>query len=155
MTAGPYGLTIFCDDIRQEVNGKLTLVGCYGSDLHILGTYPAVLPTLAAHINIRLPFSLAIESLKIVVTKEDSGGVEEIMSMEADTSEASKPDEEMKDQIIKGEKILSILVPFKWSPVQFLSDGKIKVRGYIDGTTELKLGSLTVSLYKVDDAAPI
>lgn len=145
MTATPYGLTIFCDDIRQEINGKLTLVGCYGPELRIFGTYPVVLPILAAQVNIRVPGETQIKSLRIVVTKQDPDGVEEILSMEPDTTENSIKSEEEKELIESGEKILSVSISCKWSPLQFLGDSMIKVRAYINGGDEIKLGSLSIS----------
>lgn len=42
----PYGSVVFCDDIREEVSGKVTLVGCYGADLVVGGEVPAILPKL-------------------------------------------------------------------------------------------------------------
>lgn len=40
----PYGTVIFCDDIREEVGSKTTLVGCYGADIVIGGDLPVSLP---------------------------------------------------------------------------------------------------------------
>jgi hypothetical protein len=38
-----YGYTIFCDDIRAEVGGKLTYVGCYAGTM-FAPTFPITLP---------------------------------------------------------------------------------------------------------------
>jgi len=46
----PYGTTIFCDDIRLEASGKVTLVGVYIGDLIVLGTLPTTLPKFAMRI---------------------------------------------------------------------------------------------------------
>ncbi len=41
-----HDMTIVCDDIREEVSGKLTICGLYGNDI-VLGTkLPATLPKL-------------------------------------------------------------------------------------------------------------
>src|SRR5262249_10273063 len=48
-TADPpdaWGYTIFCDDIRVEVGGKLTYVGSYGGRMGVYGTFPCVLPKI-------------------------------------------------------------------------------------------------------------
>ena len=42
----PWGFSIFCDDLRQEVDGKRTLVGTYMGEMNIYGTLPALLPKL-------------------------------------------------------------------------------------------------------------
>lgn len=48
MMADYHLTTIFCDDIRQEINGKFTLVGCYNSQL-LVSDFPFTLPRLAIH----------------------------------------------------------------------------------------------------------
>lgn len=40
----------FCDDIRQEVGNKFSLMGCYGDDL-IVDQFPVILPKFAAQIR--------------------------------------------------------------------------------------------------------
>ena len=44
-----YGYTIFCDDVRVEVGGKLTYVGAYHGTMIVQGTFPMVLPKFAMH----------------------------------------------------------------------------------------------------------
>jgi hypothetical protein len=46
-----YGYTIFCDDIRQEISGKLFLIGVYSSTMFIHGAFPATLPHFGALIS--------------------------------------------------------------------------------------------------------
>jgi hypothetical protein len=147
MIESPYGVTIFCDDIRQEVNGKLTLVGCYGSELHIIGVYPAELPAFAALINIRVPYKSKLESLKLVVSKEESGELEEIFNAQVDIAQAQDTSDDIKALIETGERMLGVSIPCKLPPVRFLGDGIIKVRAYLDGEVEVKIGSLPVSLH--------
>ena len=42
-----YGYTIFCEDIRQEVDGKLTYVGVFGDEIRFTGEFPVQLPRMA------------------------------------------------------------------------------------------------------------
>lgn len=42
---------VFCDDIRQEVGNKVTLVGCYGNELQT-NSLPTVLPKICVHFSI-------------------------------------------------------------------------------------------------------
>jgi hypothetical protein len=37
---------VFCDDVRQEIGGKMSLMGIYGTDLIITGVAPIMLPKL-------------------------------------------------------------------------------------------------------------
>lgn len=42
-----YGFTLFCDDIRQEVDGKLTYIGVYSADMVVHVPFPVTLPKFA------------------------------------------------------------------------------------------------------------
>lgn len=52
----------FCDDIRHEIGGKFTLVGCYSGEM-IIDKLPAVLPKLCAQISVFTPFERPFERL--------------------------------------------------------------------------------------------
>lgn len=54
---------IFADDIRQEINGKYTLVGCYGTNLHV-PSFPARLKGLCFSFNLLIPLDLSKDILK-------------------------------------------------------------------------------------------
>jgi hypothetical protein len=54
MNAERFLVPLYCDDIRNEVGNKLTLVGCYGTDL-LLDTLPIVLPKLAVYVRAYTP----------------------------------------------------------------------------------------------------
>jgi len=61
------GHVIFCDDIRNEVGGKTTYVGCYKGGLHAESSLPFTLPKLCVIIiwtqtldEQRLPVDVAI-----------------------------------------------------------------------------------------------
>lgn len=54
MTANVHGVTIFCDDVRNEVGNKYSLMGCYGSDM-VVGLIPSLLPKLCAQITVFFP----------------------------------------------------------------------------------------------------
>jgi hypothetical protein len=55
----PVGFTIFCDDIRQEIGGKISLIGIYYGIMYIHGPFPATLPKFGFHITIFEPAELA------------------------------------------------------------------------------------------------
>lgn len=52
----------FCDDIRHEVGQKVSLIGCYGSEL-IVDKLPALLPKLCAYILFLTPSESPISRL--------------------------------------------------------------------------------------------
>jgi hypothetical protein len=41
-----YGHTIFCDDVRQEVNSKISLMGVWPPVILVHGTFPFIVPKL-------------------------------------------------------------------------------------------------------------
>jgi hypothetical protein len=47
-------VALFCDDVRNEVGNKLSLMGVYGQDL-LLREFPATLPKLCAVMLLDLP----------------------------------------------------------------------------------------------------
>lgn len=57
---------IYCDDIRNEVGNKLTLVGCYGPDL-IVEKIPATLPKLCVLAKVFTPVDQPFERLTLRV----------------------------------------------------------------------------------------
>ena len=46
--------TTFCDDIRQEIGGKLSYMGVYSSDLYV-GGFPITLPKFCVAIRVMTP----------------------------------------------------------------------------------------------------
>lgn len=44
----------FCDDIRQEVGNKYSLMGCYGNEL-LVKKFPALLPKLCVQVRVITP----------------------------------------------------------------------------------------------------
>jgi hypothetical protein len=62
--------TIFCDDIRQEMGNKQSLMGVYQSDL-LVPNIPATLLKLCIVITISTPIDQPFKKLVIKVTKDD------------------------------------------------------------------------------------
>lgn len=144
MNTEPYGTTVFCDDIRREINGKLTLVGCYGSELNFSSSAPGVLPTFAALVNVRVPRTLPVKSLTLRVIKWE--GQEKTQLLDA----VLEVQEEGGDSDQDEEKLLHMTIPLQWSHVPFKEDGEIRVRAYLDGKREVRLGALQVNFRGVE-----
>ena len=147
MNTEAYGITVFCDDIRHEVNGKMTLVGCYLAEMNFNGPAPGVLPTFAALVNIRIPLGIEFTTLTLRVIKEiGEDEVEEIFKADAEVS----PEDRVKalsnlDNDSGDAKIAVLTFPVRWSPLEFAKPGFVKVRAYMDGGHEIKAGSLKVN----------
>ncbi|MGJ7533916.1 MULTISPECIES: hypothetical protein [unclassified Variovorax] len=58
----------YCDDVRNEVDGKMSLIGCYqGGGLQINAAAPAVIPRLFVLCHVGTPKQKPFESLVIAV----------------------------------------------------------------------------------------
>jgi hypothetical protein len=60
----------FCDDIRQEVGNKVSLMGCYGTKM-FLAKFPVVLPKLCIQVQVTTPINKPFERLVIRVLRDD------------------------------------------------------------------------------------
>ncbi|MEX0735339.1 MAG: hypothetical protein WD944_08630 [Steroidobacteraceae bacterium] len=58
----------FCDDFRQEIGNKFSLMGCYGTDLYV-PQFPISLPKLCVFVNVRTPKEAPFEPLTIRVVR--------------------------------------------------------------------------------------
>jgi hypothetical protein len=62
-----YGMTIFCDDIREELSGKISLIGVYGGDLVVNAPFPLWLPKICFLINAFFNPELTIKSPQLII----------------------------------------------------------------------------------------
>lgn len=62
MNESRYVVSQYCDDVRQEIGGKYSLMGCYGEEL-IVDNFPTVLPKLCIQIRIFTPMEKPFEKL--------------------------------------------------------------------------------------------
>lgn len=146
MSIDAYGTTVFCDDIRFEASGKLTLVGCYTSEMTFSGPAPGKLPNFAALVNIRIPRELSFRKVELRVLKEVASVKEEIFQAELEVSEEQREEAFVPiGQEKNEEQVLSMTFPLQWSPLDIEGAGLIKVRAYLDGETEVRLGALKIN----------
>ena len=68
---------IYCDDIREEVGGKISLMGIYTGDM-IVSSMPLLLPKLCITVNAVTPIGDPLQTLCINIYKE--GVTEPIIS---------------------------------------------------------------------------
>ena len=148
MEFGPpeiFGRVTFCDDIRMEIDGKLTLVGCYGADLVIQTPFPILIAKLGIVVHFyekptedRLPLKLEI------FFPGDSENIPSIVS-ETQLSDISFPEESinLRDEDTRRVAQMHIIL----SPVNILSEGYIRVR-LTKGANTYRIGRIRVGLIK-------
>lgn len=136
MTNAPYGVTIFCDDIRDEVAGKKTYVGIYNQSLITAGDLPAILPQFAFSIHYYEPLEMEDEAvtIRVFLPGDDKPSAEFPLDLPSARKQARKdPD----------SNIVGAILSFKVAPLVLQCEGRIRVRAYRSGE-EIRLGTLLV-----------
>jgi hypothetical protein len=62
----PIATVVFCDDVRHEVNGKVSIIGLYRGYLGLANVVPS-LPKLVVFVMIDLPLSFEGQKVKVRV----------------------------------------------------------------------------------------
>jgi hypothetical protein len=146
----PFGVAIFCDDIREEVGGKISLIGCYGVDMQFQGvSFPVVLPKFGIFVTARLPIDRATPPIRFLVyfpgDSEDAPSMafdvplpEEIQKMPGSIPPRSEPLAPPDTKRMHGVRQHFVL-----SPAIINTEGFIRVR-MIYGDQRFPLGALKV-----------
>lgn len=75
MTNKPFGMTIFCDDIRQETNGNFILIGANPREEIIfnkVNNAHCMIPLLGFYVKIYIPIDLKFHSITVYARQEDN-----------------------------------------------------------------------------------
>jgi len=137
------GFVTFCDDIRQELGGKITLVGCYIGEMTVHDQAPATLAKLGLQAKLVFPAEMAPR--KIYVRVDFVPGDKTLFEATLDIPEgAHKKALDRVEPDGTGDESQFVLVQHTiLSPLEIPEDGRIRVRAVVDGET-VKLGSLRI-----------
>jgi len=108
-------LTVFCDDIRQEIGGKLSYIGVYSGNM-LVSEFPAVLPKLCLALSVVTPTLNPFRKLTLRILKdkeilaEGSLGEAELANFVEATNEVAEDDRKDRVQIFRSTFVFS---PFK------------------------------------------
>lgn len=61
----------FCDDIRQEIGNKYSLIGCYPGGIIQVAPIPSVLPKLCAVVRVQTPAGRPFKKLITRILRDD------------------------------------------------------------------------------------
>jgi hypothetical protein len=146
----PNGHATFCDDVRQEIGGKITIVGVYGGELTAYGEAPIALPQLHVVVAFRNAPKDEPYNLKIVVTMNGTAGEDKVLS--SSDIEIPAPEQDLIPPPIDEHSMrfmeLSNIV--RLSPLFITEPCTITVRAYL-GDDEVRLGALRVKLAASDE----
>jgi hypothetical protein len=146
-----HGITTFCDDIRFEYQNKLSLIGCYGTDLLLHEKPPTSLPKLCALVSVRMPPSTLPKGRLLVFTPGQSDPYF-VHDLPADEGEFRYDRELRKEMEADGVVPLrGFNLPLRFAPLFVQTTGFIKVRLIYDGRFEFKIGTLNIK-FKEEDA---
>ena len=135
--------TTFCDDIRHEVSGKISLIGVYAGHM-LVPAFPLVLPQLCLVISVLTPVEHPFQKLILRVLKDDT------VLIEGEIPEAELPKAESTPVVSDGDtgapgRLLSVQSQIVISP--FTAEGPCILRVRVETEAgELKGQGLGVQL---------
>jgi len=150
MTLQPYGITTFCDDFRQEANGKFIIIGGYSGIMTINSEAPATLPNFAIVFNVNIPLDFKFDKVKLEAVFESDEEEIKLLELELEHDEKNT-NKELSSRLIDTErKMLKIFHPAIVSPFNIAQDCLISTRIYLDDKM-FRTGSLEVKFEKPTD----
>lgn len=122
--------TLFCDDIRREMGGKLSFMGIYSEGL-LVPTFPVTLPKLCLFVKIVTPAEEPFRSLNLRVLR-DAETMREIAFDEEQLAAISDSTEGMTEEQRQG-RVHSAQATLIFSPLRFDEPCTLGVRVRTEG----------------------
>lgn len=147
----PYGYTIFCDDVRQEMGGKTSYMGIYKSKLIFNTPLPASLPKFFLVVNYfeRPGESTDPVTLHVYMPDDAEGAPTVTAEIPLDDFRSKPPKLETPDSV----PLISATVNLVVMPFEMKSEGRLRVRAY-RGDLEIRLGTLSIVSRPAEDHPP-
>jgi hypothetical protein len=144
----PFAWSIFCDDIRQEVGGKLSFMGVYYGVMYV-PQFPILLPKISVNVTFYEPKNMADVRDAPVIIKvfmpndtQDTPSIVGEVPPSKDVIGLLPPSELPPEEDVPQLMIANAM--FFQSPFVIQEPGRVRVRGEYPGGTILKAGSLRV-----------
>jgi hypothetical protein len=132
---------LYCDDIRQEMGGKLSFMGVYNSAL-VVPQFPATVPKLCVQVTVRIPLETKANNLTVRVLLNEQQ-VAEVAVPEGELSKALSSELNLDSPLENRQITVALAVQF--APLQLEQHGLMRVRAIVDGR-ELKANALVIRL---------
>jgi hypothetical protein len=136
-----YGFTTFCDDIRNEVDGKVTYVGVYDGTMIFAVPFPVQIPKLGVSSTLILMPDDDLGYEFHVYLPGDLEGSPSVKSPAA-TSPIEKP--QLPEMIAGDDFRIAIKFNVVFSPMVLTKEGLIEVRA-VNKKGYMRVGRLRVS----------
>jgi hypothetical protein len=143
-----YGYTIFCDDIRQEVGGKISFVGVYSGTMFVHGEFPVTLPKFAFGISLMQRREILEPNIQVQIflpgDPEDSPSIGGHISEPIEGAVAAETARAV-ERLPKGdERIVAMHMNLIAAPFVIKESGIMKVRAVRRGDL-IRLGSIRIA----------
>ncbi len=132
----PHGVSLFCDDVREEKDGKRTYVGVHGQVLNIETTKPAVLPRLCIVSHIVLPADFDFRTFRHELVRRQ-GDKEETLGQSV--HDAPPRPAAPRSAVASIKAILGM----EFTPFEITEECRLLVRAVFDDLT-IPLGTLAI-----------
>lgn len=146
-----FGSTIFCDDIRFEMDGKISFIGSYTGIMYIRDEFPVIIPKFG--LSIQFVQSVRVYKSNLRLKVFFPGDKDDSPSMESDWTQATMPEPpppEGRYVIVRANFILS--------PLNIVGPGHIKIRvereGVLHGCGSLRIERMPAAPNAPSTASP-
>lgn len=123
-----FATSIFCDDVRQEVNGKVSYMGVYHNAM-FCASFPAQLIKLCINISITTPISEPFKSLSFKGSYEGEP-LFELPLTEEQIEEALAQAVRQPDARFRAVQVMMVIAPMALN-----KPGQLKIEVEADGET--------------------
>ena len=151
-----FGHTIFCDDVRFEDGGKLSLIGVYQGQMFIHADFPVTLPKFGIVVRYHERIGSRSDPLVLKIFLPGDPDDAPTFSAQVPVDELRKAGEALSSEEKKTEngeiKFHIMQAPIILSPFVLKGPGAIKVRA-VCGDEIIRMGALTIE--KAAVAPPI
>lgn len=145
----PGGYAIFCDDVRQEVSGKISVIGMYTGEMTAYGATPLSVATFCVLIVYREEPPKEPKTIELKILKEGTSS-EVIFSGEVEIPALTSELDLAPAQENDAQHFLEVMTVARFSPLVLTEPCKIRVRAYADDH-EIRLGTLNVKIGAIED----
>lgn len=113
---------IYCEDVRNELGGKTSLMGIFASEM-IVPVFPATIPRLVAMVKLRTPSDELPKTVRFVIYRDD-----EVLAESSTTTEDMGLLEDGSE-----DKSAYLVCFFAFGALAFTKPVQIRLRAICDG----------------------
>lgn len=141
-----WGRALFCEDVRRETSGQISLIGCYTSGI-ATPKLPVILPKLAVYVELMQMASVARREMMVrgylPGATADKPFFESRVFVEGEVV-IQTPNLDVVDDLYPGDRIVRAVTVAICSPIRLTRSGRIIVRAF-DDEHYYPLGSMAVT----------